>query len=107
MLDKWIYSSMSDILNYVTIKNGSPSLINSINDYKPSNSDNDSKDITEKKIKFIEDNVVGDYDIKSILKEYVKRYNIHWAYLVRDEHNVKDFILKRVLRLIKEKIERK
>lgn len=107
ILDKWIYSSMSDILNYVTIKNGSPALLSSLNDYKMSNSDNDSKDVTEKKIKFIEDHVISDYDIKIILRDYVKKYSVHWAYLVRDEHHVRDFILKKILRLIKEKIEKK
>jgi len=105
VLDKYLDDDLKHILNYFVIQNDKVVRIKSLNDYKEMTADKDSSETREKKIKYIEDNVLSVRIIKRILKKYVKETGTNWYDLPKQGYYVKDFIGKHIKKMIVEEIK--
>jgi hypothetical protein len=98
IIDKWLYSDLLPLLGYITVVNGSPQLVKTLDDYKLPNESN--KDLDDK-IDFIENIILTKDMVKSVLKHIVQKYNIKWYLLYKNE----DIIKKKIYKYIKEELE--
>lgn len=105
ILDKWIYRELNSLLGYLTVKNGHIELVDDIKQYK--SPENDSEEIIEKKIKYLEDNVIDFINILLLLGAFVKKYDVKWYYLNKYDELLIPEIGKYVKKMIEEKITQK
>jgi len=107
MLDKWLYRTEdSKYLNkYLHIVDGRVRLIENIekpDDYKK----NDQKTV-DKKVDFIEENILSLEDVYTILQEFVKGTNISWCDLSNHSYFVREAIEKTLENKLKRMISKK
>lgn len=109
-LDKWLKKEkdMLDLLNYLRVTDRGVELVNNLNEYK-SNVDNDNQQSIDKKVAFIEKNILSKDDVYHILKKYVKETSTNWydleekgTYFIKEI--IKNFIKKKLISAIEEKM---
>lgn len=100
-IDKWLYDDLLSLLNYVKVSNGRASLISNLHD-KSGNTDKDSQETIETKIKFIEEEILSDDNMYKILKKFIRETGVQWYELEKNQSMVKSFIK----RYVKKKLER-
>ncbi|AYV81958.1 MAG: hypothetical protein Harvfovirus86_3 [Harvfovirus sp.] len=100
-LDKWIYDDMLDLLNYFVVDStGKVRLISNLAELKTGTVVKDTVDDIEKKIEFIENNILTEGTMYKILKKFVKGTGINWVDLHKNEGFVKEGVkdqLKKIL----------
>lgn len=106
ILDKWIYKELFSILGYLEYKDDKVKLVNSIKDYKEPSS-NEPDNITEKKISYLEHNIIGLVDVFELLSKFTKKYDVKWYYINKYDEMLIPEIGKFLKHLIEEKIEEK
>jgi len=105
-LDKWLPGDMIDILNYFKVdSNGKVDVIDNLNDYRPIASTNDTKQILEKKIDFIEEFFLTPRIVRKILEKFIKKTGIEWIKIPKNSFYVKEVIANKLKNMIKESIE--
>ena len=103
LLDKWLFEDCKFILKYFNYKNKKVKFVPSLNKAKSSNS-KDKKNITLKKIKFIEDNILKQKDVYNVLEEFVDSRKINWYDLIKKHSNS---LMRKLCKMLKKKIIRK
>ena len=96
-LDKWLkkQTDMLDILNYFKINNnGGVELIKNMNEYNPKNTDKDSQIDVDKKVYYIEKNLLSRDNVYDIIKKYVKETRTNWY----DLHEKSTFFIKELIK---------
>ncbi len=102
-VDKWLFDSMAKILGYLKISGNSVDFIDSLSKYDPSSVDKDTQETVEKKIKFIENNILDKIDVFNILNKFTRETNTKWVHLIKkNEMFIKDLIK----RFLKKKMEK-
>jgi len=100
-LDKWLYKDLHDILNYLKVKDGKVSIINSMKDYDALAVEKDTQKDADLKVKFIEDNVFTKHDMKRILQEYIAETGTNWVDLPKNSYFIKKLTKDKIMRHIK------
>lgn len=94
-LDKWLYDELSEILNYFVIKGDRVELISNLSQFN-SATGHDSQASADKKVKYIENNVISPKFMSKILYKYVQETGTHWYDLTKNEFFIRQ-VLKRAL----------
>lgn len=102
-LDKWLKDELSSILNYFTYHNGKVEMIKNMSEYKEVNTD--SEEVMNKKIEYIEKNVLGKYEMAKILLKLVKEDGIMWVDLPRKEFLIKTAVKEWFHRMIRKHLK--
>jgi hypothetical protein len=107
VLDKWLYTDMLDVLNYLKTKNNKIDLLDNLNEYNENSVDKDSDDTVKQKIDFIEKYIFTKTLLFKILNKFVKETGNGWISLPKMESLIKDLIedklTKRMRQVISEK----
>ena len=107
-LDKWLFDDMLKVLNYLKVSGNSVDVIDKISDYDKNSTNRDTQESIEKKIKFIEQNILNRNTMYDILRRYTRETSTKWAELVnKHEVYVKDIIKKSLRRKLEKIIEGK
>jgi hypothetical protein len=106
VLDKYLYDDMSDILNYMVVKNGEVSLIKKLDDHKITTVDNDSDKNKDLKVAFIEKNVLSKKIVKNLLHKFVAETGTNWYDIPKKTFYVKQMIHKALKKIIKSEISK-
>lgn len=105
LLEKWIYQDdMSKILNFLKVVNGKVVFVSSIKEYEQAKKDGE----VDKRLKV---NHIAEYFLtKSKFSEYmykfVKRSNIPWIHLYRNQGQVRRFIGRRLFNKFQESLNK-
>lgn len=94
ILDKWLYQDFMPIVAFVKITDGKPSLIRSMNDYKPESLSSDSVENIEKRIDYLEKILINRKLVKHVLKKIVNDNEIGWTQLNKNKAMVKKVFKK-------------
>jgi hypothetical protein len=105
ILDKWLYKpEMSHILKYLKVSdNSNVKLVTSKKEYDENKIADDSIKTIEKKADWIEENLFGISEMRSLLKRSVEELNYKWYDLPYKE----TFIVDAVERTLKKKLKEK
>lgn len=93
-LDKWLYGTMSKLVGYFKMDGDKVSLVSNSNNFSAEAGQKDTDDVFEKKILYIENNVLTHSVMKDILKKFIKGTNANWYDLHKVEALVQDYIQK-------------
>jgi len=107
VLDDWLTSDLSEILNYFTYnKDGTVSVVKNLDEVRGS-INMDSESVMEKKIDYIEKNVFSKLDMAKVLVKFTEETNTTWVDIPKNKHllksAVKTFLVKRIKELLSEK----
>ncbi len=109
VLGDWIYDELSELLGYLTVKDGKVKLISSVDKYDESSVDKDSKKNVEMKIEYFKEKVFKKNDMMFLLKNFVSDTHTNWYDLPHKERKVlkaiKRYIDKKFRKMIKKKKE--
>lgn len=99
-LDKWLKKEkdMLELLNYLKVTDKGIEVV----EPEKNNSQYDNQLVVDKKVDFIENNVLSKDDIYNILKKYVRETNTNWYDL---EEKATYFIKEIIKKFIKKKFE--
>jgi hypothetical protein len=106
-LDKWLYSDRESkyILGYLKVSDGKVQLISDVDkkdDYK-----NNSQEIVDKKVDYIEKHVIAIDDVYAILQRYTQSTNVSWCELTKNTFFVRESIEKSIEKKLKRMIGEK
>ena len=105
ILDKWLYRELNSLLGYLIIKGGKVELVDDVKQYK--SPEDDSEEVTERKVKYMEDNIIDFINILLLLGAFVKKYDVKWYYLNKYDELLIPEIGKYVKKMIETKISQK
>jgi hypothetical protein len=94
ILDKWLYQDLRSILAFVKISDNKPSLIRSMNEYKPDTINSDSVENIEKRIDYLEKILINRKLVKHVLKKIVNENDIQWTQLNKNKSIIKKIFKK-------------
>lgn len=94
ILDKWLYQEFRSLLAFVKITDGKPSLIRTMNDYKPETINSDSVENIEKRIDYLEKILINRKLVKHVLKKIVNENDIQWTQLNKNKSTIKKILKK-------------
>lgn len=102
-LDKWLKkeNDMLELLNYLKVTDKGIDVINKVEEYNSNTPSGENQQNIDKKIEFIEKNVLSKEDIYRILKKYVRETSTNWYDL---EEKGTYFIKEIIKKLIKSKL---
>jgi hypothetical protein len=96
-LEKWIYGSMSSILEFLVSRNGKIQLVKNMKERDSNNIDKDSTSVLEAKADWLREHVLSESKTRSILVKIMRELGLKWFELPHRESLVKD-VLKRYLK---------
>jgi len=99
--DKWLLDELNDILNYFIYNNGEISLT----DYNKNNIYNDTDQIAEKKVEYIEKHIFSIANLTKLLKKFIKETNTKWVMLPKHESLLRYVVKKYLVKLITKKLK--
>ena len=94
VLDKWIYDDLLSLLSMLTINDDTVSLVKKLDDVKTNTVLKNSQEEIDKKIDFLEDNILTKEMVQKILYKFVSDTNINWYDLTKYEGAVREVIGK-------------
>ena len=100
-LDDWLYNDLKGILTYLKFDGSKVKLLDSVKHLDSKISE--TQESAEKKIKYIEDNVLSVKNVKKVLRRFVETTGIHWADLPKHANEIRS-VMRRYLRKKLEKI---
>lgn len=106
-LDDWLWNDMNNILGYLVVNNNNVNLIKNLKDYSNTNTKSDTQESTEKKIDFIEKNILSLESMRKLLKKFVKESGIKWTDMSKNHYFLKKVIRKYLSAKMKVMIENK
>jgi Asp-tRNA(Asn)/Glu-tRNA(Gln) amidotransferase B subunit len=102
-LDHWLYRDLAPLLGYFKVdSSGKVSVITKKEDYNPKSIKDDSDEIIEKKIDFIEENLLTRKTVKKILDRYVSDTNGEWVKIPKRPEVIKILIGEKLKKMIKQ-----
>lgn len=96
-LEKWIFGSLSSILEFLVIKNGKIQLVKNMRERDSNNIDKDSTSVLEAKADWLKDHILSESKTRAILVKVMRELGLKWYDLPHRESLVKD-VLKRYLK---------
>jgi hypothetical protein len=96
-LEKWIYGSLSSILEFLVNKNGKIHLVKNMKERDSNNIDKDSTSVLEAKADWLKDHILSEAKTRAILVKVMRELGLKWYDLPHRESLVKD-VLKRYLK---------
>lgn len=96
-LEKWIFGSLSSILEFLVSKNGKISLVKNMKERDSNNIDKDSTSVLEAKSDWLKDHILSESKTRAILVKIMRELGLKWYELPHRESLVKD-VLKRYLK---------
>ena len=96
-LEKWIYGSLSSVLEFLVSKNGKIHLVKNMKERDSNNIDKDSTSVLEAKSDWLRDHVLSESKTRAILVKIMRELGLKWYELPHRESLVKD-VLKRYLK---------
>lgn len=79
ILDKWLYEDdMCYLLKYLQVDGSTVKVVNTPADYKENRLCNDTRDVVEKKIDFIQNNILTEHKMKDIISKVIYKTNLRW-----------------------------
>jgi hypothetical protein len=102
IVDNWLYSTLRPLLGFIVIVNGKPQIIKSMAEFK--NADTETYSDIEEKIKYMEYIILSKDMVKHVLKKIVKKYQINWYHLDKNEHIVKKTFYKYIYKKLESAI---
>jgi len=96
-LEKWIYGSLSSVLEFLVSKNGKVQLVKSMRERESNNIDKDSTTVLEAKADWLRDHVLSEAKTRAILVKIMRELGLKWYELPHRESLVKD-VMKRYLK---------
>jgi hypothetical protein len=104
-IDKWLYKDLSSLLNYLAVSGDKVSIIKK-SEFSKSNTDKDTNQTAERKIRFIETYVLSKGDVYNILLDFTKENGIKWASLIKTyADDVKYVIKKKIKKRLSKKMD--
>lgn len=102
VLDKWLRREMNQVLGYLQVDNaGNVDFIKNLNSYDANSAGRESQRDLDAKIRFLERFII-DYDfIYKILLRYMRENGILWVNLPSHKHEIKKYILRKIMKRIK------
>jgi hypothetical protein len=94
ILNNWLHQDFRQILAFVKISEGKPSLIRSMNEYKLDIINSDSAENIEKRIDYLENILINRQLVKHVLKKIVNENDIQWTQLNKNKSTVKKIFKK-------------
>lgn len=94
ILDKWLYNEFKQILAFVKITDGKPSLIRSMTEFKPDTVNSDSVENIEKRIDYLEKILIDKKLVKHVLKKIIHENQIEWVNLNKNKNLIKKILRK-------------
>ena len=89
IVDNWLYDDLSGLLNYFKVgEDGRVQFVSSKNE--KDNQPGDSIEKMEKKIRYIEDEILDKHLIEHVLTKFVKKNSINWYDLKQHKTKVKN-----------------
>lgn len=106
ILDRWIYKSMRELLNFFRINADGVTLIGSMAEYRDDEHTRDTEEITERKIKYMEKYFLTTDIMKKVLKNFVAKSGLNWYDLHREENIplVKIGVKDKLTKILKETV---
>jgi hypothetical protein len=91
VIDKWLWEEddMRSLLGYLKITNGKVSLIDSLKKYKQVD---ETQSSYEKKVEFIEYNILSMKSMFKLLKKYIENTGVTWVELSKNPLFLKDLV---------------
>ncbi len=104
--DKWLLDEFSDILNYFTFQNGKVDIVKTIDEYKPTNINDDTDEIAEKKVDYIAKYVFTKYNLTELISNFTTETRTKWVDLPKNEFFLKKYFKEYLVREIRKKIKK-
>lgn len=104
ILDKWIYKELLPLLAFVDISSGKPQLIKSLENFDVQKLAKDSEEEIEKKIKYMEENIISRDMVRHVLKKICNENQINWYDLNKHEKKIKKVFYNYLLDKLKASI---
>jgi hypothetical protein len=96
-LEKWIYGSLSSILEFLVSKNGKIHLVKNMKERDSNNIDKDSTSVLEAKSDWLKDHILSESKTRAILVKIMGELELKWFELPHRESLVKE-VMKRYLK---------
>ena len=96
-LEKWIFGSLSSVLEFLVSKNGKIQLVKNMKERDSNNIDKDSTSVLEAKADWLKDHILSESKTRAILVKIMRELGLKWFELPHRESLVKD-VLKRYLK---------
>jgi hypothetical protein len=94
IINKWLYSDMSNLLGFLKISNDKVVFIDKMQDYDKNNSD--SSDNKRKKINFLVNFLLTKELVHKYLRKYVSSHNVQFINLRSKKDSVRKYLHKRL-----------
>jgi len=106
ILEKWIYKELLPLLAFVDLTSGKPQLIKSLADFDiPKLAKNSEEDI-QKKINYMENNIITKDMVRHVLKKICLENHINWYDLNKHEKKIKKIFYNYLLNKLTEAISK-
>jgi hypothetical protein len=103
--NKWIYSKdMCYLLKYLKVENNKVMPIQSLENFKDNKICDDTKEVVELKIDYIEENILTKSDLKKILKRMINELGYKWYEFPQKEDVIAEAVEKYIRQSLKEKV---
>jgi len=96
-LEKWIFGSLSSVLEFLVSKNGKIQLVKNMKERDSNNIDKDSTSVLEAKADWLKDHILYESKTRAILVKIMRELGLKWFELPHRESLVKD-VMKRYLK---------
>lgn len=106
ILDNWIYKKLFPLLAFIDISSGTPKLIKSMEDYNVAKLSSDSEADIEKKIGYMEKNIITKDMVRHVLRKICEDNNINWYDLNKHENKIKNVFYNYLLDKLKESVQK-
>lgn len=96
-LEKWIYGSLSSLLEFLISKNGKIHLVKNMKERDNNNIDKDSTSVLDAKADWLKDNILSESKTRAILIKIMRELGLKWYELPHRDSLVKE-VMKRYLK---------
>jgi len=104
-LEKWIYGSLSSVLEFLVSRNGKVHLVKNMKERDSNNIDKDTTSVLEAKSDWLRDNVLSETKTRAILVKIMRELGFKWYDLPYRESIVKDIIKRYLKNKLKKMVE--
>jgi hypothetical protein len=105
LIDDWLYTRLFPILAFVKIVNGNPELIKSIKEYNISILSSQTNEEIEKRVEYLEKNIITKKLVFKVLKRIVKKMCLNWYELDKHLYKIQQVFLEYFKDLLEEVIK--
>ena len=105
LIDDWLYTRLFPILAFVKIVDGNPQLIKSIKEYNISILSSQTNKEIEKRVEYLEKNIITKKLVFKVLKRIVKKMCLNWYELDKHVYKIQQVFIEYFKDLLEEVIK--